>query len=137
MRNIVRRDLIFLAPGTGIAPVKAMLETLPDMSSDQMPKSVTVLWGGRHEQDLYFDLESLPGTFRYIPVLSRSATWKGKRGYIQDVLLRSKSDLYESTVYACGSAAMIQSAKDVFTAAGLPTEHFHYDAFVCSSAIKS
>ena len=137
LRNIAQRDLVFLATGTGIAPVKAMLEAMPSISPNQLPRSVSVLWGGRHERDLYFNLEELPGTFQYTPVLSRSATWKGERGYIQDVLLRRKSDLLNSTVYACGSDSMIYSAKVAFTAAGLPSHHFHSDAFVCSNNITS
>jgi CDP-4-dehydro-6-deoxyglucose reductase len=137
LRNIAQRDLVFLATGTGIAPVKAMLEAMPSVSPNQLPRSVSVLWGGRHENDLYFNLEELPGTFQYTPVLSRSATWKGERGYIQDVLLRRKSDLLNSTVYACGSDSMIDSAKVALKAAGLPSHHFHSDAFVCSSNITS
>jgi CDP-4-dehydro-6-deoxyglucose reductase, E3 len=135
MRNLARRDLIFLATGTGIAPVKAMLEALPSLSHNQSPRSVSVLWGGRNERDLYFKLEELPGTFQYTPVLSRSTNWKGARGYIQDVLLRYKSDFSNCSVYACGSDAMIQSAKDVLIANGLPSQYFYSDAFVCSSTV--
>lgn len=135
MRNIAQRDLVFLATGTGIAPVKAMLEALSSLSLNQLPRSVSVLWGGRNEYDLYFNLAELPGTFQYTPVLSRSATWKGERGYIQDVLLRRKSDLLNSTVYACGSDSMIHCAKVALTMAGLPSHHFYSDAFVCSSTL--
>lgn len=137
MRNIAKRDVVFLATGTGIAPVKAMLEALPSLSVDQLPRSVSVLWGGRNEHDLYFNLAELPGTFQYTPVLSRSATWNGERGYIQDVLLSRKADLLNSTVYACGSDAMIHSAKVALTMAGLPSHHFYSDAFVCSSTLTS
>jgi CDP-4-dehydro-6-deoxyglucose reductase len=134
MRNLAQRELIFLATGTGIAPVKAMLEALPDLSEEQAPQSVTVFWGARHTHDLYFDLSVLPGRHRCIPVLSRAKVWQGERGYIQDVLLRYKSDLSNCSVYACGSDAMIHSAKAALTLAGLPSYHFHSDAFVCSDS---
>ena len=137
MRNIAQRDLVFLATGTGIAPVKAMLEALPSLSVDQLPQSVSVLWGGRHENDLYFNLLELTGNFQYTPVLSRSATWKGERGYVQDVLLRRQSDFLNCTVYACGSDSMIHSAKLALTAAGLPCHYFYSDAFVCSGTHAS
>jgi CDP-4-dehydro-6-deoxyglucose reductase len=132
IRNVAQRELVFLATGTGIAPVKAMLEAMPGLSDEQMPRSVTVLWGCRTERDLYLPLDKLPYDFTYIPVLSRSATWKGERGYIQDALLRHKSDLRNCSVYACGSEAMIHSSEATLTAAGLPTHHFYSDAFVCS-----
>lgn len=137
IRNISQRELIFLATGTGIAPVKAMLEGLLTLAAEQMPKSVTVFWGARHEHDLYFDVSALPGAHLYIPVLSRATEWNGERGYIQSALLRRKSDLRDCSVYACGSDAMIQSAKVELTSAGLPGHHFYSDAFVCSGTNAS
>lgn len=135
LRNTAQRELIFLATGTGIAPVKAMIEALPGLSPEQLPKSVTVLWGARHTHDLYFDVTALPGPHRYIPVLSRATVWQGERGYIQDVLLRDKSDFSNCSVYACGSDAMIHSSKEALTAAGLSSQYFYSDAFVCSSTL--
>jgi len=136
LRNIAKRDLILLATGTGLAPVKAMLEALPILPADQQPQSITVLWGARHEHDLYFDVVSLPGIKKYIPVLSRAeATWQGERGYVQDALLRHISDLHNAVVYACGSDAMIHNAISTLTAAGLPSQRFYSDAFVCSSTL--
>jgi CDP-4-dehydro-6-deoxyglucose reductase len=136
LRNIAKRNLIFLATGTGLAPVKAMLEALPILPADQQPQSITVVWGARHEHDLYFDVASLPGTQKYIPVLSRAdATWQGERGYVQDALLRHIPDLRNGVVYACGSDAMIHSAKSTLIAAGLPSQYFYSDAFVCSSTL--
>jgi CDP-4-dehydro-6-deoxyglucose reductase len=136
LRTIAKRDLIFLATGTGLAPVKAMLEALPSLAADQQPRSITVMWGGRYEHDLYFDMAALPNIQKYIPVLSRAdATWEGERGYIQDALLRQTSDLRNGVVYACGSDTMINSAKSALMTAGLPSQHFYSDAFVCSSTL--
>lgn len=136
LRNIAKRDLIFLATGTGFAPVKAILEALPSLAADHQPASITVMWGARYEHDLYFDVSGLPGIQKYVPVLSRAeAVWQGERGYVQDALIRHISDLRNAAVYACGSDAMIASAKSTLTAAGLSSQHFHSDAFVCSSAL--
>lgn len=136
LRKIALRDLIFLATGTGIAPIKAMLEELPKIMLDQQPKSVTVIWGARHENDLYLDVASLPGTHKYMPVLSRAkAAWQGERGYVQDALLRQMPDLSNGIVYACGSDTMIHGAKSTLAAAGLPDNYFYSDAFVCSNIL--
>jgi len=138
LREIAQRDLVFLATGTGIAPVKAMLEALQGFPADQQPRSVTVVWGARHEHDLYFELSALPGIQKYIPVLSRAkATWNGERGYVQDALLRHMSDLHNGVVYACGSDGMIHSAKSTLIGAGLPTQYFYSDAFVCSGVVAA
>jgi CDP-4-dehydro-6-deoxyglucose reductase len=134
LRQTAGLDLVFLATGTGIAPVKAILETFPGLASEQRPKSVTVLWGGRVPTDLYIDIEAMSGDHCYVPVLSRADhSWTGKRGYVQDVLLGLKPDLTNAAVYACGSDAMIRSAQDRVASVGLPANRFYSDAFVCSA----
>lgn len=135
LRDVDGLDLCLLATGTGIAPVKAILESLPSLDAMHAPRSVTVLWGGRVETDLYMDIAALPGDHRFIPVLSRAGdAWTGSRGYVQDVLLALRPDLANAAVYACGSDAMIHGARDALLQAGLPARRFHSDAFVCSAA---
>ena len=135
LRPLVSMDLVFLATGTGIAPVKAMLESLLDMPLEQRPRSVAVFWGGRLLQDLYWDVKSIAAGQRYIPVLSRpQPSWTGEVGYVQDVFLAHAPDLSNTVVYACGSNAMIQNAQGLLAQAGLPPSRYYSDAFVCSSA---
>lgn len=135
VRDVADIDLILLATGTGIAPVKAILESLPSLEPTQAPRSVTVLWGGRIPTDLYLDIAAIPGTHRFTPVLSRAAAdWTGARGHVQDVLLGLQPELGNAAVYACGSDAMIHGARDALVAAGLPERRFLSDAFVCSAA---
>ena len=135
LRDVAGIDLILLATGTGIAPVKAILESLPALAAADAPRSVTVLWGGRTPADHYLDIAALPGTHRFIPVLSRAhGAWTGARGHVQDVLLTLQPDLRDAAVYACGSDAMIHGARDALLQAGLPAARFHSDAFVCSAA---
>jgi len=125
--------LVFLATGTGIAPVKAMLEQLATAPLDKQPLSATLYWGGRAPQDLYADPSEWHPSFRYVPVLSRApGDWTGARGHVQKALLCDKSDWANTVVYACGSDAMIQSAKTELTQVSLPTKRFYSDAFVPS-----
>ncbi|MBH3428763.1 FAD-binding oxidoreductase [Pseudomonas alkylphenolica] len=127
-------NIIFLATGTGIAPVKAMLEQLLGNPSMATGKRVFIYWGGRTTNDIYWtpQLQGLDATF--IPVLSRADThWAGRTGYVQSALINDDIDLTRSVVYACGSEDMIHSARDVLTAAGLPAKHFYSDAFVSSN----
>ena len=135
LHDVAGLDLILLATGTGIAPVKAILESLPALDPAESPRSVTVLWGGRGRADLYLDIAALPGVHRYVPVLSRADdAWRGSRGHVQDVLLGLQPDLRNAAVYACGSDAMIHGARETLLRAGLPARRFHSDAFVCSAA---
>lgn len=134
LREFAGVDLIFLATGTGIAPVKAMLESIAELPAGKQPKSVTVLWGGRMRQDLYIDLSAVSVKHRYIPVLSRAgADWEGARGHVQQVLLSLQPDLKNAVVYACGSNPMIHDAEHLLKQAGLPENRFYSDAFVCSA----
>ena len=131
MRPLAGLHLVFLATGTGIAPVKAMLEQLANAPATDQPLSVTVYWGGREPQDLYANPSQWHPALRYVPVLSRaSGAWMGTCGYVQKALLSDAPDLAHTVVYACGSDAMIQSAKAALTRAGLPNKRFYSDAFV-------
>lgn len=133
LRDVADRDLILLATGTGVAPIKAMLEGLAGIEPAQRPASISLYWGGRVPQDLYWDPGNLVSQKRYIPVLSRANTeWTGKRGHVQDALLESEPDLANSVVYACGSDTMIHGARAALVGAGLDERRFRSDAFVSS-----
>lgn len=134
LRGASTTNLVFMATGTGIAPVKAMLEALSAAPETLRGKCIYVYWGGRTEQDLYWqpDFPSLGLTYR--PVLSRADTqWPGATGYVQQAVLAESLDLADTSVYACGSEAMIHAARELLTQAGLPLKHFHSDAFVSSN----
>jgi CDP-4-dehydro-6-deoxyglucose reductase len=134
LRGQAGKDLVLLATGTGIAPVKAILEGMTALAEADRPRSVTVYWGGRHREDLYWQPPEQPGV-RFVPVLSRAdESWGGARGYVQDVMLRESPYLADTLIYACGAEAMIHSAQAKLQAAGLPARQFHSDAFVCSAS---
>jgi CDP-4-dehydro-6-deoxyglucose reductase len=135
LRDVESVDLILLATGTGMAPVKAMLESLARTPPGRRPRSVSVYWGGRTPEDLYWDSSVVGIEHRFVPTLSRAATqWQGARGYVQEVALSHSPDLSRAVVHACGSDAMIRDARAQFVTGGLAPRHFHSDAFVCSAA---
>lgn len=134
LRPSAGRDLVFLATGTGIAPIKAMLETLATLPAESQARSISVYWGGRSVADLYLDTVGTAATLHYVPVLSRAdVDWNGSRGYVQDVLLAEGRALDNAVVYACGSPAMIHDAQAQLVLAGLAEANFFSDAFVSSS----
>lgn len=126
-------QLVLLATGTGIAPIRAMLEHLAANPTANTYRQIHVYWGGRTAQDLYWTpgYPALP--LRFVPVLSRSPDSAGTKGYVQDAALADGIDLEDAVVYACGSESMIASAKTKLIAAGLNHKHFHSDAFVSSN----
>lgn len=133
LRKNQASTLVLLATGTGIAPVKAMLEHLHQNPDENHYNQICLYWGGRYERDIYWqpDFETL--NLSFIPVLSRQKEWQGRVGYVQSAVVKDSLDLTDSVVYACGSVAMIQDAKQQLIAAGLNDKYFYSDAFVSSS----
>ena len=126
------RPVLMVATGTGLAPLKSMLEALMD---DPDCPPVTLYWGARTEADLYLHEEILTWAgrlyeFTYVPVLSRPGSgWTGRTGYVQQAVLEDHADLSEHGLYLCGSPAMIADAKTVFAAQGASFEHVYADSF--------
>ena len=126
--------LVFLASGTGFAPIKALLE---HMQLQAIQRPVTVYWGGRRPQDLYMDAwmqaqcQQMP-QLRYVPVISDALPedeWAGRTGFVHRAVLQDLADLSGHHVYACGAPVMVDAAHKDFTAAGLPEDAFFADAF--------
>lgn len=134
LRNKSSKNLVLLATGTGIAPVRAILEELSMSVSEGgiRYEHIFLYWGGRVEEDLYWTPEFLELPLSFVPVLSRSPHWIGRSGYVQQAVLEDQIDLSDASVYACGSETMIHSAKEVLVAEGLNPRQFYSDAFVSS-----
>lgn len=135
LREETDAPLIFLATGTGIAPVASILGY---MARKRIRREMSVYWGARRAEDLYADeairqLAERTGA-RYVPVLSRppeNGAWTGRTGYVQQAALQDHPDLSAHQVYACGSPAMVAAANHHLVAAGgLPEAAFFSDAFV-------
>lgn len=123
--------IIMMATGTGIAPLKAILE---DFDRTQLNlNSIDLFWGGRTSQDLYWNPSFNNIQVKLHSVLSRAPDdWQGLKGYVQDAVLSANYDLSNVSVYACGSQKMIESSLIFLESRGLPTKSFFSDAFVSS-----
>jgi len=131
LRDSSFKNIIFLATGTGIAPIKSILEGLDISHEQHQNKDFWVIVGARYQDDLFWELNLKNINIKYIPVLSRQENdWNGEKGYIQDIVLNQKIDLENSQVYACGSNDMIKSAKELFIKNNLKENNFFSDAFV-------
>jgi CDP-4-dehydro-6-deoxyglucose reductase len=132
-RNTPKKNIAFLATGTGIAPVKAILEQLEENSSEVAGKNIYLFFGGRTEEDLFWKPNFKNIKVDYIPVLSRSTDdWEGAKGYVQDVVLSKEIDLSDSVLYACGSENMIRDSRTLLIKNGLSEDVFYSDAFISS-----
>ncbi len=127
-----KKNIILLATGTGIAPIKAMLDRLARLV-DVSDMAVSLYWGNRQPCDFFSEPNYPTLDLRYQPLLSKAnEAWCGRTGYVQDAVLMDDYDLGDAHVYACGSLLMIEAAKKLFLEHGLDDKHFYADAFVSS-----
>ena len=135
LREDSEKPMVFLASGTGFAPLKALLE---HMQHCGITRPVTLYWGGRRPADLYMDdwvqaqCAAMPN-LHYVPVVSDALpedAWQGRTGFVHHAVLEDFPDLSSYQVYACGAPIVVDSAKRDFGAqARLPAEEFFADAF--------
>ena len=131
LRDSSFKNIVFLATGTGIAPIKSILEALDKSHEQYQNKNFWVIVGARYQEDLFWKPNFKILNIKYIPVLSRAENdWNGSQGYVQDIVLNQQIDLENSQVYACGSNDMIKSAKELFIKNNLKENNFFSDAFV-------
>lgn len=133
------RPVVFVAGGTGFAPVKSILDKV---MAGELKRDMTLFWGARQVRDLY--LPGLPSNwdqaqakFSFIPVISDPAPeegWSGATGLVHEAVLAQVPNLAECDVYVCGAPVMVDAARSDFLARGLPREHFHADAYTFQSA---
>ncbi|MFT4173060.1 MAG: CDP-6-deoxy-delta-3,4-glucoseen reductase [Rhodocyclaceae bacterium] len=127
------KPIVFLAGGTGFAPIKSIVE---DMIHTGNTRPAVLYWGARDRAGLYQHelaeawARSVPN-FRYVPVISDATTgWDGRQGLVHRAVADDLPDLSGHQVYACGSPAMVDAARrDFETACGLPDGEFFADAF--------
>ncbi len=129
------KPIILLASGTGLAPIKALVEQLQDSGST---RPVQLYWGCRSRADLYLNdwaerAAAEHAVLHYIPVLSEPLPgdhWTGRTGLVHQAVMADWPDLSGHQVYACGAPVMVDAAQRDFTAAcGLPADEFLADAF--------
>lgn len=137
------KHAVFVASGTGFAPVKSILE---DAFKRGIARQMLLYWGARRQKDLY--LADLPqkwaaqhANFRYVPVLSESDpvdAWTGRTGFVHRAVIEDFPSLAQCEVYACGVTAMVDAARHDFCGeCALPRDAFFCDAFVTPADPKT
>ena len=118
------RDLLLIAGGTGLAPLKAVVEQVATTE----PRPVTLVGGGRRARDLY-DLDALAGLARGRPWLTVRAAVSQEppadsgveAGDAVDVAVRHERPRADLVTYVCGSEQMVRGTVRALAEAGWPT----------------
>ncbi|AVP99564.1 NAD(P)H-flavin reductase [Ahniella affigens] len=127
------RPMLFMAGGTGFAPIKAIIEHFLALGSK---RPMRFFWGARTLADLYLD--ALPKRwasenphFSYVPVLSEPdlSDQPIVSGPVHEAVLAHCPDLAQHDLYMSGPPGMIDVARHAFSARGLPEDRMYYDSF--------
>ena len=131
--------LLCIAGGTGMAPIKALLEELRHKG---LSRDVVFFYGARTQADLY-GLDAIErlrrswlGSFRFVPVLSAepdASDWQGERGMVTQAALALGEQIAQSDVYMCGPPAMLDAAAQMLGEQGLPRARIYADRFLDAS----
>jgi CDP-4-dehydro-6-deoxyglucose reductase len=122
LRGDPERELLFVASGTGIAPIRSMLLANAERPD---PRPATLFWGLRSQRDLY-DQEELAELSRRMPTFTAIMTlsrpepgWSGESGRVLRLIEERISTVKNLAVYLCGNSAMIADATSLLQKKGL------------------
>ena len=124
--------ILALAGGSGLAPIKSIVETALLQGRRQL---IHLYYGARDERDVYLEdhFRALAGrhaNLRYTPVLSEpTAPGTGRRGLVHEALAADIADLTGAKAYLAGPPAMVEAAAALLRTRGLPRRDIHADAF--------
>ena len=135
LREDSDKPAVFVASGTGFAPIKSILE---HAFKKGISRPMTLYWGGRRPKDLYMNALPLQWAaehphFKYVPVVSDALPedgWTGRTGFVHRAAMEDFPDLSGCQVYACGVPVMVDSARrDFVQQCRLPETEFYADSF--------
>jgi Na+-transporting NADH:ubiquinone oxidoreductase subunit F len=128
------REILFIATGSGLAPIKSILH---QMEKEKIDRKATLYFGARTREDLYYwdrlkKFEETVPDFTFLPTLSRATEedrWEGEQGRVTDLIDKYIRDSAEIEVYMCGNPAMVESCEKLLQKKGIPQERIYYDKF--------
>jgi NAD(P)H-flavin reductase/hemoglobin-like flavoprotein len=122
------RDILCIAGGTGLAPVKALVEELCHVNDSRW---VTLFVGARDRDDLYdmADLNHLTSRFPWLTVtpVCSDADFDGEQGTVNEAVERH-GPWAEHDVFVCGPTAMVRATLGSLSRLGVPLKRVRYDA---------
>jgi NAD(P)H-flavin reductase len=124
------RDLLLFAAGSGIAPIRALLQHV--VAHRNRFRRATLFYGQRRGADFAYRGEHVDWERHGVRVVlcpsDADEAWPGVRGRVQEVaraLLLAGSDPAGTEAYVCGMTAMVNDVKATLKEAGVPPDRVH------------
>jgi CDP-4-dehydro-6-deoxyglucose reductase len=134
LREDSTRPIIFMAGGTGFAPIRGIIEHA--LAAD-CQRPMHLYWGARAKEDLYHDVVAQAYAdeheqIQYTAVLSEakdSDNWMGRTGYAHTAIMQDYPDLSAYEIYAAGPPVMVYAGRDHFPENQFKLKNYYSDAF--------
>lgn len=132
----IRRPLLLLAGGTGLAPFTAMLEKIAEQGSEH---PLHLIYGVTNDFDLV-ELERLEDFAARIPQFSFSACVANpesqypRKGYVTQHIEPAHLNQGDVDVYLCGPPPMVEAVSQFIREQGIAPANFYYEKFAASAA---
>jgi CDP-4-dehydro-6-deoxyglucose reductase, E3 len=138
LREDSAKPIVFVASGTGFAPIKSIIEHALHKG---LTRPMVLYWGGRRPKDLYMDALASQWPIEYVPVISDALpedNWGGRAGFVHRAVMQDFPDLSGHQVYACGVPVMVDAARRDFTQqCKLPEDEFFADSFTTQADLAA
>ena len=128
-----------IAGGSGMAP---MLSMLADLAQKKDRRPVTVFFGARTSEELYYvdrlkALCDLSARAEFVPVVEGPGeAWDGERGLVTDAIARRMGSLKGYDAYLCGPPPMVEAARELVVRLGVREANVYFDAFVPTGVLE-
>jgi benzoate/toluate 1,2-dioxygenase reductase subunit len=136
----LRRPVLFLAGGTGLAPFLAMLGRLEQTGTGGHP--VHLVFGVTNDADLV-ELDrleayaaSIPG-FSFATCVAAEASTHPRKGYVTQHIEPERLNGGEVDIYLCGPPPMVDAVRGWLSAQGITPANFYYEKFSPSGAVTA
>jgi ferredoxin-NADP reductase len=134
------KDVIFVATGTGIAPIRGMLHWLFAAEPRHAGHEFWLVFGTRYSSDIYYheEFEGIArehSNFHYVVTLSRpDDAWQGGRGYVQErvreiLTVRPNNGAGDLTAYICGLNPMVSANREMLKSMGWDRRQIVYERY--------
>ncbi|WP_315809554.1 benzoate 1,2-dioxygenase electron transfer component BenC [Pseudomonas sp. C9-3] len=132
----IKRPLLLLAGGTGLAPFTAMLEQIAERGSEY---PLHLIYGVTHDFDLV-ELDRLEAFAVRIPNFTWSACVASpqssypRKGYVTQHITPAHLNDGEVDIYLCGPPPMVEAVSQYIREQGITPANFYYEKFAASAA---
>lgn len=126
---------VFVAGGTGLAPIMSMLRSLAATQPDAV---ATLVFGNTNAGDVFYGRELaeltkvLPGLAVHRCLMNPGPDWTGEVGLVTDVLATHIETPTAHSFYLCGPPPMIAATKELLAGRGVPRTQIYEETFIPS-----